>query len=141
MKPNLELLEELYAIIDGIPDKNFNLSTVIKSGGRRATCRTIACAIGWAALHPKFKALGLRFNAQLGVFTSKTHGAMSIDYETAAEDVFGIEKHRAAHIFGVRHISMYDDLTDSTILSDKQLFLFRVKQFLTDEQKRVEHHD
>lgn len=68
MRPNIELLKDAYAIIDGIPDDRFHLDYWQDATGEVAYtaqaigCGTIACAGGWLALHPTFQQVGIRPN-------------------------------------------------------------------------------
>jgi hypothetical protein len=50
-------LRDIAAIVDGIPDKHFNLdvyanSMLVLHGLKQPTCGTIGCAVGWLSRHP-----------------------------------------------------------------------------------------
>ena len=122
-QPNFELLKDAYEIIDGIPARNIRLSEW-REKDRGASCGTIACAAGWLSLHPKFQALGL---------------GSGHDYGFGAEPVFdgrgGVSG--MAALFNIRLAEAFDLFSDRnhrlsypSRISDKKLFLSRVRNFL-----------
>lgn len=129
MTPNFELLKDAYAIIAGIPEEQFDLDMVFKNRGGSNGCGTIACAIGWLSLHPKFIELGLR-QSYCGV---SLHSAPYF-YDDAAKVIFSISIHQARAIFGREGISWYDhpDMTKALPNNHKALFLHRVESFLKE---------
>jgi len=78
-KPNIERLQKLYNWLGTVPKKHFNLDSFSEvdidnidekeavklltdaAVLRKSPCGTTACALGWAALEPSFKAAGLKF--------------------------------------------------------------------------------
>jgi hypothetical protein len=60
--PDIRLLKDAYAIIDGVPNSAFSLKQWRLRQGKNLTDGTICCAAGWLTLHPKFEALGLTFD-------------------------------------------------------------------------------
>jgi hypothetical protein len=116
-KPNFELLKDAYEIIDGIPEENIHLDNW-RARDEGTTCGTIACTIGWLTLHPKFQALGLRYD------TSHAGPDMiAVGDErgfTAIEKLFGISFTSAWALFGPAH----------TKRSHKKVALKRIRDFL-----------
>jgi hypothetical protein len=103
---NFELLKEAYAIIDGIPKRRFNLNRLAvpkqidgnhhRAGQPlRAECGSIACAIGWLAMHPTFNAMGLWINQRGVLFL----GTEAVKYDWAARYIFGLDRYDAVEIF------------------------------------------
>lgn len=132
-RPNIERLEELYAIIDGIPKRHIRMSCVFDGPSEvPATnmsspnlCGTIACAMGWAAMHPRFQALGLGLRFDDGMFCLTLNGKL-IDYPQAAGEIFGIHTYAALDLFG----PVLESERHSEDESDKKVFKRRVRQFL-----------
>lgn len=132
---NRELIETAYSIIDGIPEGRFDLSnwqsSARISSADQINCGTIACAAGWLSLHPQMNEAGLRVmddGYTVPQFGSE-HG-----YDALAE-FFGISFDEAFNLFGIRGESTYDKHAHAKARSsDKQLFLFRVRQFLNGAQ-------
>ena len=129
MTPRYDLLKELYAVIDGIPEDRFDLHSVIAEGHEANPCDTIACAAGWAAMHPLFKAEGLG----LTKYGSLTYQGEQNFFPYPVEQVFGLTGSEAYDLFGQNDpcVSVYDyESTES--FSDKKLFLHRVREFLRE---------
>jgi hypothetical protein len=57
--PNIGLLKDAQAIIEGVPDQAFSLQQWRLQQGPSLLDGTICCAAGWLTLHPQFAALGL----------------------------------------------------------------------------------
>lgn len=145
---NLELLKDAYAIIDGIPDKFFNLNTWVEDacelGG--GGCGTIACAGGWLAMHPKFNELGLKFKWTRGQGRGNNERYMTykgFPEAPGAEDnhevlarVFGITRHQSHNLFSGVGGSAYDRGAGRSVFvyskSHKDVFKNRVIKFLRD---------
>lgn len=53
-------IEMAFRILGGIPEENVRLASWFATNGKRPKpdCGTIACGLGWLALHPFFKELG-----------------------------------------------------------------------------------
>lgn len=140
-KPNYNLLRDAAAIIDGIPPMNFRLSGWYKDRDKapEANCGTIACALGWLALHPKFQALGLKPRHNwLGAVPSVLHYS---PMESAAR-LFGITHDEAVDLFCVPGASTYDQHLEgrSTMGAgawQKHMFDHRVRSFLRYKGQRV----
>ncbi|MDQ7981911.1 hypothetical protein QYH69_32325 [Paraburkholderia sp. SARCC-3016] len=125
------LLRDAYAIIAGIPESRFDLC-LWRSGGNTANeCGTIACAGGWLAMHPKFHALGLQAGED-GM--PRTKGARN--YGALAE-VLGIDRMDAQQLFcsATFHSSLNPPNAD--LLSDKERWLARVRNFLAKQPTPV----
>ena len=128
MTPRYDLLKELYAIIDGIPEKRFNLHSVIRDDCEPNPCDTVACAAGWAAMHPLFKAKGLGLTKRGGLTYEGEH--YFFPYPVA--QAFGLTTNEAYNIFGQNGacLSLAYDYESTADFSDKKLFLHRVREFL-----------
>ncbi|MDY7537558.1 hypothetical protein RGU72_04735 [Undibacterium sp. 5I1] len=126
LQPNFELLKDAYAIIDGIPDKQFDLDRVVSKGyAKKADCNTIACAIGFLAMHPQFNALGLSYSPPNGL---QFKGRQLDSYKTVISKVFGVSEDDARNLFGAAYSSDYDPPFSDR--SHKKLWQHRVMRFL-----------
>lgn len=133
--PNYELLKDAYAIIDGIPAKHFDLEAIVDKVGESLTCGTVACAIGWLGLHPKFNELGLQtvLGKSDDSYLLKMNGFHDDDfYSHKVAGLFGISVHDASDLFGPASHSGFDYLINSKT-SDKKRFLKRVKLYLIEK--------
>ena len=97
--PNLELLREAAAIIDGIPAKRFNLNSAHNGHDEPHDCGTVACAIGWLGMHPKFQAIGLRTSRVTWPGNVMWQG-VDTDCFIAAMELFGLSYVEARNTFG-----------------------------------------
>jgi hypothetical protein len=117
-RPNFELLKDAYEIIDGIPAENIDLDNW-RARDNGMNCGTVACTIGWLTLHPKFQALGLRYDgAQPG------YDMIAVGDErgyAALEKLFGINSTIAWALFRPAH---------TTKRSHKKIALKRIRDFL-----------
>lgn len=143
MKPKIELIKDAYAIVDGVPDKNLNLRYFLTKGNLRrryevpkyylkplmADCGTIACAAGLIAMHPGMVARGLKLlhNERPGGFAPAFGSLRGYD---ALSEFFGLSYHEVSYLFGSRGESSYDDQLFTPTMTDKQLWLARVRTFL-----------
>jgi hypothetical protein len=125
MTPDYELLKHAYAIIDGIPEKNFRLLDWVKQK-RRQTCGTIACAGGWLAQHPDFKARGLQL--ERGLFGTYFPTLGNLQAYAALGKVFGLEYGDALEIFYSDRSPL--DAPGRFGLTDKECWKARVRKFL-----------
>lgn len=134
--PNYELLKDAYAIIDGIPEKHFNLNRWVQNELYRPgeVCNTIACAGGWLAQHPKFNELGLRMSWERG--NGRGNNSLSLFHQKTKErefdalaSLFNISYTTAHKLFTAFHNSPYDHAQ----VRHKAMFLNRVRQFLKQE--------
>lgn len=131
-KPNYELLKQAYAIIDGIPEKAFDLELVIKKGGnkRELKCGTIACAAGWLSLHPTFmkenglEAVRKRKNG-FSYVTWKNKTDQIWDYTIAMAEFFNLSFEKTNNLFCPSN--------ESDVISDKQVWKTRVEKYLRSE--------
>lgn len=121
------LLRDAYAIIDGIPEERFNLQNWRSYESGLTDCGTIACAAGWLTMHPDMQALGLATRGQC--HSPAFNGVGSYD---ALARFFGIDNDAAAGLFRTRSYDGRDTLDPpkAADLSDKQLWLARVREFL-----------
>lgn len=135
--PYYELLKDAYAIIDGIPAKQFDLKWF--SSGKGVTpndCGTIACAGGWLTLHPAMRALGLRNSTDESTSDSTlAYGHYRLaprfndeDGFEALAEFFSIPCDAVRDLFGVRNGIEFE-----SSCNDKELWLYRVRKYLRDE--------
>ena len=128
-KPNFELLKDAYAIINGIPDEIVNLDSIIQSRGDSLECGTVACAIGWLGMHPKFQKL---LNPTAGNYPDWVIGGeLHCDHSAAAAALFRIDQEDGFNLFSSSQNSRYDRKFDRA-LGHKAMFLHRVKSFLKE---------
>lgn len=123
-------LRTLYAVIDGIPSNRIDLRAIVRDGAAPDPhrCRTIACAVGWAGMHPYFRRLGLETIASGRDL--RLNGVVRPWDEVTAE-VFGISVVDAVHLFGASfERRRYDP--DTPPGSDKELVLARIRNFLQE---------
>lgn len=123
--PDYELIKDAYAIIDGIPEESFNLDQWFRPA--RGACGTIACAAGWLAQHPDFNALGLKITHALPV--PHVNDRHNLGYHALGE-VLGIDYDVAESIFCSREIVSELDPKEKLSMTDKQLWLTRVRNYL-----------
>lgn len=145
MTIQFEKLKQAYAVIDGIPEKNFDLDawyteTDSKPGKKiKPTCGTIACAAGWLAIHPEFMSKDYRSEAtenrywSAGVIRSRSNAWVGgIDY---VERTFGLTWEDADALFCPAGDSRYEsDLTIDQLdkMSHKTVWQRRIKKFLKE---------
>jgi hypothetical protein len=144
---NFELLKDAYAIIDGIPEKQFNLNRWVEENDNTGSvcdlahgCGTVACAGGWLSLHPKFNELGLKYTWKRGKgrgFNERRITYKGNDMEDNPFDVLGktfdIGYWGAQNLFSAAGGSKYDaDIyrMKGRNTNHKTLFKYRVKHFL-----------
>jgi hypothetical protein len=125
---NWPLLREAIAIIDGIPDEHFDLSTY----GDRFTnlasvkaCGSIGCAVGWLWVHPDFPK---RAHA-LGGYGQEDHNAWAMQ-------VFGISHKDARALFSIGNF-YESDFQHEPGLSDADLFRARVRAFFAEHRQPI----
>ena len=115
------LLREAYAIIDGIPDDRFNLRTYANSTDPNH-CGTIACAVGWLAMHPTFNALGLTLRrGEFGDDDPMPFCPEGYDGFSSVARTLGISYGIAYTIFQCRDYPEYEP-EGSELMTDKQLW-------------------
>jgi hypothetical protein len=97
-------LAALVNLLRTIPPARFDLSgwaqEVEKS--KEVPCGTTACAVGYAVLHPHFKNLGLKLNADFSGdcrLEGKMEDANSTDNAPDVEEAFGIDGNAVAFFF------------------------------------------
>lgn len=122
-KPNFELLKDAYQIVGGIPEHHFKLDVV--HNGRKNLCGTLACAIGWLASHPHFNERGLTLKGT----EVQINGEHSW-YDSAAVAIFNISAGDARTLFGSRTYHETYKAEELINLSDRELWLHRVRAFL-----------
>lgn len=113
--PNLDLLRDAYMIIDGIPDKSFNLMQVYSTRKVKADCGTIACAAGWLALHPDFQALGLKYSPDSFQLISMQGVRNNVSYKYKLNKLFNIRVEDAQALFGGRRNSKFNSDHSRTV--------------------------
>ena len=98
-KPNYELLKDAYAILGGIPDEQINMNAVVLKQAGKNNCGSIACGMGWLAMHPAFNELGLSYTRPHGLLYVAPNGETTGHYGHAAAEIFGITKDQAQELF------------------------------------------
>lgn len=128
---NIELLREAYAIIDGIPDNRFNLRDFAKNVDAKpispSRCGTVACAAGWLAMHPTFKAMGLGLSADGEL---KYPGFSCAAWSYILGKIFDCGYDEALHLFRPRTYAELDSPK-----TDKQVWQARVRKYLKKHAK------
>lgn len=124
------LVREAYAVVDGIPADRFNLRTIANKSDPH-NCGTVACAAGWLAMHPKFKALGLGLVGHGGGYLNLAKdGVSSHSFATILSDVLNIDLQDAKDIFNPKVPDNPYDPPKSSRMSDKSRWKYRVRKFL-----------
>jgi hypothetical protein len=137
-RANLDLLAEVGAIIDGIPEEKFNLSVIVQQDERATlTCGTVACVLGWLSLHPKFKAKGVRYSKWAGLCWK---GEPS-NFEWVGAKLFDITTDQACDLFSAVYSSPYDQRLGISGATQKQYFRHRLQCFLSEKGYPVSRHD
>jgi len=135
MRPNFDLLRDAFAIIDGIPEASFRLDFWTSKQGKSLSCGTIACAGGWIARHPKFKAMGLAIDCCGDVVTEEAAGAYALARIfdlNIAKDEETLFSSRGSTFGGYKDHELWPDLG---ALSDKQLWKRRVLRLFQDHNE------
>lgn len=143
---NFELLKDAYAIIDGIPDHQFNLNRWVEEDSTGSSCDiahgcgTVACAGGWLSLHPKFNALGLNYTWSRGLGRGNNERRLTYKGNDMGGEpfsvlgkVFGMSDYDARKLFSASGSSDYDYKIfreKGHYIGHKKLFQYRVKHFL-----------
>jgi hypothetical protein len=132
-KESYPLLRDAYAIIDGIPESQFNLDHWRKKGRSPRECGTIACAAGWLAMNPEMRKKGL-LNGEGGkpVFVDDL-AIKRTEYHALAK-FFCMNLEQAIGLFCSRYVgSPYDpDPYEAYNYSDKEFWKYRVRKFLEE---------
>lgn len=149
-----DLLRKLNAFVQSIPERMFYLDavidqdpiegepTVLANGEVNQQCGAIACAMGWAGLHPDFHKLGLRWDSgEQDLLLNER----IIDYNEAAAELFGIDLDKANNLFGMVECSKYDPpragemnpvtggfREDSPLHQHRKLLQLRMEQFFAE---------
>lgn len=127
---NRELLIHAYEILDGIPQKNFDLNLIAQKGQGAPTCGTLACGLGWLAMHPDFKALGLDLWSELQSSDScglifQGRKKFPSEYGDTAAALFGIFRSDGYFLFGTK-------TCEECHSSDKAALLSRIRNYLKE---------
>lgn len=113
MTETYPLLREAYAVIDGIPQEQFSLTSW--SNGKQPSCGMIGCGGGWLASYPPFIEQGLHMVRGEPCYKRK------YAFEALAE------------FFGITYADAYMIFTangERSSFSDKEEWKMRVKRFL-----------
>jgi hypothetical protein len=146
-KPKYALLREAYAIVGGIPEHAFWMNSILERKGVSLSCGTVACALGWLGMHPKFQAktgLATVSRTSLNSSGSTTFKNKPMWYDVAAADVFGITMNEAAQLYDVAAADVFGiTMNEAAQLfgvakhdelkrwgTHKEVFLARVRNFL-----------
>ena len=138
IKPNFKLLRDAYAIFDGIPEQKINLGSILTKRGVSTECGTIACGMGFLALHPQFQAMGLEMPGGEKVGSGLLYKNDYIFYSDAAVKVFGLTYQEAIGIFCVPYCSqaIYDKHLQG-VRNDKDRLLKRIVHFLKSKNQPI----
>jgi hypothetical protein len=144
-----DLLRTLHAFIIKLKDKQFDLNDVISNASRidfskveqnlPLECGAIGCVMGWAALMPEFRKLGLSYDRENGL---QLRGLADNWYDDIAVKLFNLPEFiptsegrgETAHaLFAPAGDGGFDDLIidqdEDFTLNDKELFDERLKMF------------
>jgi hypothetical protein len=125
--PNYDLLNQAYAIIDGIPETAISFGRPRAKEGAAPAGVTVCSPEGWLALHPAFNQRGLTMSPEgdhlylYGERVPDTGPALIVG------SVFELPAHEAAQLFGERDVFTGGD--DSG-LSDKELWQRSMREYL-----------
>ncbi len=125
--PKFELLKDAYQVLGGIPARQFKLAKIISERGGRDECGTIACGMGWLAIHPRFRKL---MKVRLDPSSTFVYWRGMGNYKEAASNLFGVDWDVARNLFGPEGHSSYDKYCPSH--KSKDLLLFRIKSYLRE---------
>lgn len=139
---NFELLKDAYAILGGIPEAAYNLDSFVTKSGESKSCGTVACGMGWLAMHPQFRALGLGLTELYSnerpalAMSMPTYKGRDVPYTKVAGRIFGVSEMEARGLFSGR---TYTDRHhgDNKHRTDKQVLLNRIMRLL-DKHDQVE---
>jgi hypothetical protein len=113
---NVGRLRELYAMLLGVPEDQFNLGvwrskkTKTESGNEYDTgrvtdkelitneCGSVACAVGWACAYPPFKEAGLAYQFEDGAGAPVVRGSGAWSF-SAVMQFFGLDREHAEWLF------------------------------------------
>lgn len=141
---NKELVADAYEVLSGIPEEFIYLNRFVWSGGfdeaaQKPECGTIACGIGWLAMHPSWRAKGLQLekddDGDVIAYTERGVAcAVRYDFDEAVDALFGRGSYET--MFTMRGYGTYDDeiLAVYPDLSDKELLLARMKKVYYGEE-------
>jgi hypothetical protein len=131
--PKYELLKEAYAIIGGIPDNVIDLNLIMRERGDSLACGTICCAAGWLAHHPTFQAIGLSMtDARFTEHADLVYRGEELMYAQAMSKVFDMPERDVISLFSSRHYQSAIKVRGASRLTDKDLWLARVRKYLAD---------
>lgn len=126
-----ELLIHAYEILDGIPESNLNLCEIAPRRTKEPDCGTIACGLGWLAMHPDFRALGLdlwseptEFETCGLIFQGKRSDPSH--YGDVAAKLFGISRNDGYFLFGTK-------FSEEWRSNDKAALLTRIRNYLKEK--------
>lgn len=124
-------LREMAAVIDGIPPERFNLNVIATAGSPNdpvaaSGCGTIACALGWIALHPAARARGVRAK---GSHHLQLHGKLAPLHEVATH-LFGLGYEDGKGLFRSAGGSLIGKFPNPNGAEHKDIFRKRVTAFL-----------
>jgi hypothetical protein len=147
-KPKFDLLRHAAKIISGIPSKRFALDSISDNALDQTQannpnhCGTVACAIGWLAMHPYMQRRGLGLkeapNAP-GFFGVAWKGGMLSSYSYVGAHVFNITEFEAQALFQPARISeRWPELnSNGRRRTDKQIFRARMRELFKAYGERL----
>lgn len=136
--PRYDWLREAAAIIDGIPEEQIDLRSIVEDGDTTPSCGTVACALGWLGLHPTFRERGL---VTFGNLSEVKVNGQARYYDQAAAEFFNLSDADARALFASYGWGKHDDkllkrlhvtaeISEQDSVSGKELFRRRMVHFL-----------
>lgn len=125
--PDIRLLQDACAILEGVPDNLVSLSQWRLSEGASLSEGTVCCAAGWLTLHPQFVARGLTFDKG-----GRPSFGLYRGYAALAA-LFRIDTDVAYALFSPRDPKVWSPQ------SDKAVWLNRVRAYLARNAHKYPH--
>lgn len=142
-----DLLRKLNDFVQGLPAQMFYLDNVVetppdgpafnKDGEVKEGCGAVACAMGWAGMHPEFKKMGLFWDKtayDLKWRSGRGKKAEYVDFAEAARRLFNVNSDDAVDLFGTIGDSQYDTPEDYEVFSNQHRGVLerRMKAFFAE---------
>lgn len=120
-----------YQILGGIPARQIDLDDIVTREGDENFCGTIACGVGWLAMHPRYRERGFKPRLQGQCwFCEMPGGEESIGYATVAAKMLGITWDDAYELFTPATMVSDYDPPGAHRMGHKKLLLARIKNYL-----------
>lgn len=127
-----EELAVAYQILGGIPARQIDLDGIVTKEGDKNFCGTVACGVGWLAMHPRYRERGFKPRLHGACwYCEMPNGEESIGYATVAAEMLGITWDDASELFmPTGYKSEYDPPPGDHRMDHKKLLLARIKNYL-----------